>query len=171
MDRFIGHCMRADAAAARELLTAHPDLLVKLADEDRAAIADAAGHGRVDSVRLMVDFGFDLGWEGSWCGTPLHHAAWHGNPELASLLIELGAPVNARDRTFGSSPIGWAAHGSANCRSADDDYVAVVDVLLEAGSDYEASVNRWGQDPAAMASPRVAGRMKERGFGSSASGL
>jgi hypothetical protein len=43
------------------------------------------------------------------------------------------APVDVPDPEFGASPLDWAAHGSANRRSADDDYRAVVELLRAAG--------------------------------------
>ena len=116
---------------------------------------EAAHAGRTEAVRTMHRVGFDLAWEGAWGGTPLHHVAWHGNVAMTRLLLELGAPVNARDRRFGSSPLGWAAHGSHNCRPADDDYLAIVAALLDAGADRASSINRWGEPPERLGSPRV----------------
>jgi hypothetical protein len=97
--------------------------------------------------------GFELGWEGAWAGTPLHHAAWLGKVAMTRLLISLGAPINVRDRQFGSSPIGWAAHGSQHHRRADDDYGAIVEALIEAGSERAPSINRWGEPPEKLRHP------------------
>lgn len=96
--------------------------------------------------------------------TPLHWASWRGNVDVVRLLVELGAPVNAREEEFGSSPLGWAAHGSANCRSADDDYCGVVELLIAAGGTVEASINKWNEGPQSMASPRVAALLVDRGW-------
>ena len=164
IDALVGACMRADTADARAIVAAHPGLLARLAAEDRWMLAEAVWAGRADSVRFMADIGFDLTWEGQWGGTPLHHAAWLGRPDMVRLLLELGAPVNVRDSRYGSSPIAWAAHGSTNCRTADDDYCAVVDRLIDAGSDYATSINTDGEAPKHMASRRVTKRLKERGF-------
>ena len=99
------------------------------------------------------------------CGTPLHHAAWRGNTALVRTLLVLGAPVNVRDGQYGSSPLGWAAHGSANFRSADADYVTIVDLLLDAGATNEFATNNWGEPPANLGSDAVAARLVERGLG------
>ena len=40
--------------------------------------------------------------------TPLHHAAERGDREIANLLIDAGADINARDGKFGATPAGWA---------------------------------------------------------------
>ena len=78
-------------------------------------------------------------------------------------LLERGADPNVSsgerddtpDREFGSS-LGWAGHGSANCRSADDDYCAVVNLLCGVGATRDASINRFNEPPEDMATPRVA---------------
>ena len=80
--------------------------------------------------------------------------------------------MNYRDCEFGSSPIAWACHGSTNCRkpgapgdeSADADYVSVVEILLDAGSEREPSINNWGNTPESMARPAVAEVLRRRGF-------
>jgi ankyrin repeat protein len=166
VDELLGACMAGDGDAARALLARHPGLMAELAEEDRQLFAFAAGEGRESSVRLMAELGFDLAWEGGWGGTPLHAAAWFGHPSLVRVLIALGAPLDVRDRQFGSSPLAWAAHGSANCRQADDDYRAIVDLLIDAGAEREPSFNRQGEAPEQLASPGVAERLAARGFAS-----
>jgi len=163
-DELLSACMAADESAARAVLAAHPHLIEQLTAEDRQAFGDAAAADRVESLRLMAGLGFPVDREAAQAGTALHWAAWNGRPASAQLLLELGSPLDLRDREFGSSPIAWAAHGSGNCRSADDDYIAVIDLLLARGPDRAASINRWGQPPESMASPRVAAYLKERGF-------
>jgi hypothetical protein len=83
---------------------------------------------------------------------------------MVRLLIELGAPLDLRDSQYGSSPIAWAAHGSRNCRRADDAYCAIVEILLDAGSAREPAINKWNEPPESMASRRVAALLRRRGF-------
>jgi ankyrin repeat protein len=158
VDAFLGACLRGDERAARDLL--EPGLLEGLTEEERCALGWAAQLGREDSVRLMAALGFDLSWEAPGGGTPLHQAAWTGNTRMVRLLLDLGAPVNVRDGQFGSSPLGWAAHGSANCRRADEDYGEIVEALLGAAATREAATNRWNEPPEALASPAVAARLR-----------
>ncbi|CAN5710769.1 hypothetical protein BH09CHL1_BH09CHL1_30960 [soil metagenome] len=47
---------------------------------------------------------------GDWDLTPLHEAAKRGDLPLIQLLIDAGADVQARDKTFGGRPIEWAGH-------------------------------------------------------------
>jgi ankyrin repeat protein len=164
VDELLGACLRADAAAAHALMAAHPDLMAALTEEDRGAMVQAVYHGREPSLRLMTAIGFDLRAEGDWGGTPLHHAAWLGDLALVRTLLALGAPVNVRDNRFGSSPLGWAAHGSTNCGRPEAEHAAVVAALLDAGSDRATSINRWNEPPEGMASPQVTELLRSHGF-------
>ena len=128
-DDFIGACRTGDEPRARALLVDNPTFR--------------------DLFSKEVAF----------AGTPLHWAAWNGQTAGVRALIALGADVNLRDREFGSSPLGWAGHGSRACRAADDDYCTVVDLLRAAGATREASINRWNETPEGMATPRVADRL------------
>ena len=163
-DEFLGACQRADEPAARAVLSNDPKLLESLDDEDREVFVSAAEQGREAAVRLMVALGFDIARERAGGGTALHAAAWAGLPGVVVVLLELGAPVLFRDGTFGSAPLGWAAHGSRHCRRADEDYCAVIDLLLASGADRESSFNRWGGPPEGLSSRRVAAHLRERGF-------
>jgi hypothetical protein len=128
-DEFIAACRCGDEVRARALMAQDPSL--------------------TDMLPIEVSF----------AGTLLHWAAWTGNIAAVRTLIALGADVNQRDRQFGASPLGWAAHGSCECRQADDDYCAVVDLLRAAGATREASINRFGETPEGMARARVAERL------------
>lgn len=165
VDELLGACMQADEPKARALLAAHPDLMRQLTMDDLGTLVQAVYERLEASVRLMAELGFDLAVEAPWGGTPLHHAAWLGRASLVKLLVSLGAPVNVRDSRFGSSPIAWAAHGSTNNdKTANVDYVAVVDLLLDTGSERRASYNRWNEPPESLASPEVQQLLRARGF-------
>ena len=128
-DEFLAACKRGDEVRARALMQRDPSLTEMLREEV------------------------------SFAGTLLHWAAWTGNVAGVRALLALGADANQRDREFGSSPLGWTAHGSCECRQADDDYCAVIDLLHAAGATREASINRFNETPESMASERVAERL------------
>lgn len=163
-DELIGACMRGDEATARSITSANSQLIETLAPEDRNVFAIEAGKGNIEAVRTMAAIGFDPSWEHADGGTPLHLAAWQGRVDVVKLLVQLGAPINVRDKTYGSSPIAWAAHGSTYCRRADESYCAIVDTLIDAGAQYEPTINRWNQPLQGMASSRVRARLVARGF-------
>jgi ankyrin repeat protein len=129
-DRFLGACLAGDLTSARRLLERDPHLMATITGE----LEDG--------------------------GTPLHWAAWHGRPRAVEALLALGADPNIRDSRFGSSPLGWTAHGSQFARDDDQDrFLAIVDRLEAAGATREAAVNKWGQLPENMASPKVKQRL------------
>jgi ankyrin repeat protein len=156
IDELIGACLRVDVPEARAIVKSHPNATDDMSPEDFEPFVRAAAADILPQLRLMAESGFNLGGMGEAGITALHAAAWHGHLESIRLLLEFHAPVNVRDTTYGSSPLAWAAHGSRNCRSADDAYCAIVTALLEAGADYESAVSRAGVRPESIASARVA---------------
>jgi ankyrin repeat protein len=163
-DEFLGACIQADRAQAGGLLQQHPDLVRQLTADGRGAVVQGVYERNEAAIRLMVELGFDLAWESSWAGTPLHHAAWLGELGLVRALLDLGAPVDAKDRRFGSSALGWTAHGSTNYNGDGADHAAVASLLLESGASYAASINRWEEPPMGMASPAVQAVFRSRGL-------
>jgi hypothetical protein len=79
------------------------------------------------------------------------------------LLLDLRAPVNVRDTTFGTAPLAWAARASRNS-DKEGDYCRVVEALLDAGTDRATCVNRWGVTPDKISSAAVAALLRARGF-------
>jgi hypothetical protein len=72
-------------------------------------LADFAGAGNTAAVRLMLDLGFDAGMarippKRVAGATALHGAAAHGRQPMAELLIERGAPLEAK-RHDGRTPL------------------------------------------------------------------
>jgi ankyrin repeat protein len=137
------------------MLAAEPDLISRFDAEDHATLPQLMAEKKPIDFAKLVALGFDLGWEGAWGGTPLHHAAWRGNVELARELVRIGAPRDVRDKTYGSSPLAWAVHGSRFCRSADEEYLEIARLLLEAGSSRKATINNWGEPPENLGSRRL----------------
>ncbi len=133
---------------ARSILAATPPAVkTGNAEEDRL-LADVAGRSDQTVVELLIQAGADLSARGLDDGTPLHQAAWFGQPANARLLIDAGAPLDVFESTHESSPIGWAAHGSRYSGSADERqaaYVAVTRMLLVAGSSLQYPNDRGGE--------------------------
>jgi outer membrane protein assembly factor BamB len=86
---------------------------------------EAARLGDAARVRVLLDAGARPDSEGRHGMTPLMQAAFTGHLEVARLLIERGADVNARERFFSSSVLGHAARGN---------HPALIRMLLEKGA-------------------------------------
>ena len=139
-----------DVETAAAVFAANPAMA-----DDQEALANAAGEGQEAFVRLMLRYHPDLpsrlefpGWSvgartpelnellfrhgmnpsgGDWLEvTPLHHFAGSGDIEKATLFLDHGADLHARDEDIRSTPLGWAAKfGRA----------AMAQFLLERGAD------------------------------------
>ncbi len=165
VDQLLAACAGGRAEDARSLVEANPGILATLGPSERDALGLAVTRGDLDTVRLMTSLGWPLTQEGEWGGTPLHWAAWNGRVEMARLLLEAGAPVDLRDSRYGSSPIAWCAHGSSfSSRANDEDYPAIIHLLLDAGATRPPSYNQWNEPPESMARPSVLAALKTRGF-------
>jgi ankyrin repeat protein len=150
--RFINGLLTADAHAASAVLAEDPALLPSLTRQDHGHLAQAIFHGRFDAAELMLSLGFDPAAPGVDGGTALHAACWVGSVRMVERLLERGGvPLDARDPTHQSTPLGWAAFGSVHRRAAGADYPAVADRLVAAGADITALGNGAGRTLLEMA--------------------
>jgi ankyrin repeat protein len=95
-------------------------LLARGADIDGAPHNGAALHWalashRAAAVEWLIGQGADVSRGVAWGDTanvtPLHMAAgWANDPRGARLLLQHGADPTIRDRTYASTPLGWAEH-------------------------------------------------------------
>ena len=116
---------RLDFPRVLELFRAHPDLvrargtngntLLNLAcglapcavpanEEEREAIASMDGD-RLAPVRLLLASGADPNQANDRGWTPLHQAGYRNDPEMAALLLEAGARVDAEAHGSGGTPL------------------------------------------------------------------
>ncbi len=136
IDRFLGAGARGDRVRAELLLSERPDVRDRLCARDRAAIVEVAGGGGVaDAVRLMIELGFSPNARNDSGETPLHAAAAAGDAETVRLLLEHGAELDARDANFDGTPLGYATVTSGEHPNTNGDWVATVELLLNAGAD------------------------------------
>jgi hypothetical protein len=87
-------------------------------------------------VRFLFDRGFKPDWNFRHGETGLHWACYGGHPEIVELLLKTDAPVNAKDRTHGGTPLVWAVYGWSNPAPEFNNarYYDVVERLMRAGA-------------------------------------
>lgn len=97
--------MNGDEAEARRHLDAEPDLR-----NQPDLMMNAAHHGRIEPVRLLLDLGADPNQLAHNGRGSMHEAAWAGHVEIVRLLLDHGGSCELRDGTHDSTPAGWANH-------------------------------------------------------------
>ena len=141
VDRLTAACARADAATVRSLAAGEPDTVAELRAHGGDPLVRFAGTGNAAGVRLLLDLGVDVAapsqgdryWglvEGT---TALHAAAWRAAHETVALLIDRGAPLEARDAQD-RTPLALAVRACVDSYWADLRSPASVRALLEAGA-------------------------------------
>ena len=133
--RLITACWLGDEAAAQSIQAANPDLAGSFSETDRRQVADAARNNETAAVRLLLEAGLPTDARGQHGATPLHWAGFHGNAEMARVILRFKPPLENSDNDFRGSPLGWAIYGSEhgwNRRTGD--YAQTVSTLLEAGA-------------------------------------
>src|SRR5439155_426539 len=115
VERLIAACARNDAAAIRSIAAREPQLVREVVAEGGKLLAEFAGTWNTAGVRQLLDLGvpvtalyegdayFDIAKD----STALHVAAWKGLAPTVQLLIERGAPVDAKDGK-GRTPLALA---------------------------------------------------------------
>ncbi|HEY9293569.1 MAG TPA: ankyrin repeat domain-containing protein, partial [Microlunatus sp.] len=126
-DLLLGACLAGDAEGAQDVLRQHPSALQRVHDRWPDAVWRAADKGRIDGVRLLLEFGLDPNTPGRFGTTALHQAAHDGRTDLVALLLEQGADPTLVEDRFHSRPSGWADHSGQHdlairLRAAEEDW-------------------------------------------------
>jgi ankyrin repeat protein len=115
--------LRDGSTKVAEALWRSPQLEVdRLNASGESALMMAALHGRVEWMRRLLDRGAKVHQEG-W--SPIHYAATGSQPAAVALMLDRGAPIDARSPN-GTTPLMMAARYGAE---------ASVDMLLARGAD------------------------------------
>jgi len=73
--------------------------------------------------------------------TSLHWAGFHGNADMAEIILRFDPPLEVTDADFNATPLGWTIHGSEHgWHAATGDYAGVVEALLRAGASRPTSI-------------------------------
>jgi ankyrin repeat protein len=128
-------CLIEDEDAARTFRAAVPSLTEGLSADQRQLVAHAARNNQTRAVALMLECGWPVDARGQHEATVLHWAGFHGNVEMAREILRFKPPLEATDRDFKGTPLGWTIHGSENgWHASTGKHAETVEVLLEAGA-------------------------------------
>jgi ankyrin repeat protein len=145
VERLIAALTRNDSAGVRAIVEREPTLLGEIMRESGTLLAEFSGNGNVDGIRLLLDFGVNVGalykqgdgyFEIAENSTALHVAAWKAHPAVVKLLIERGAAVNALDGK-GRTALSLAVRACVNSYWTHRRSPESVEALLRAGASTE----------------------------------
>jgi ankyrin repeat protein len=154
VERLIAACAMADDAAIAAIAEAEPQTVADLLREGGTLLSEFAGNGNTEGVRRLLDLGVDPGalhregdvyWDLARESTALHNAAWRASPATVKLLIERGAPVNARDGK-GRTALALAVKACVDSYWKDRRTPESVEALLNAGASTEGIEIPCGYD-------------------------
>jgi ankyrin repeat protein len=128
-------CWLHDGERVVGLLAEHANLVARLSPSGLRQIAHAARNDDTDATRLMLSAGLPVEARSQHNATTLHWAAFHGNVELAEIILRRNPPLECVDADFKGTPLGWAIHGSEHgWHKETGDYHATVEALIRAGA-------------------------------------
>ncbi|WP_254510461.1 ankyrin repeat domain-containing protein [Anatilimnocola floriformis] len=107
----VSHLIVNHQVAAEAAIRSDPQLVTATDSLGDTLLHYAAGSGKVDLIRLLVEMGSDINARGDKGETPLVRAVVNNDKSKpVQVLLELGADPNIADN-FDHTPIYWAAAG------------------------------------------------------------
>jgi len=143
-DAFLAACARADEAAARRMVAADPGIVARIQAGDPTLLIEFAGADNADAVALLLDLGFGIAVarsEPRWSRgiTALHEAVRRCCIETVKLLIDRGAPLDARHEQSGRTP----ADVALKCLTEQSEWtpnaksIPIARALIDAGAPFD----------------------------------
>jgi ankyrin repeat protein len=145
--RLIDALWNADNVRVAAEISMNANAVADLHASDRSLLTAAAWWYRPETVRLMLQVGFDPHVTGA--PTPLDRASFHGYADIVKMLLEFDpSPPLTRKNEFGGIPLGACIYGSMNGWKTGfpQNHKQTLTLLLEAGSPLDPTVLPTGND-------------------------
>jgi ankyrin repeat protein len=145
VERLIAACNRNDATRIHAIIESEPHLVGEILREGGTLLAEFAGNGNADGIRLLLDIGVNAGalykqGDGYFGiaenSTALHVAAWKAYPAAVRLLIGRCTPVDALDGK-GRTALALAVRACVDSYWSYRRTPESVEALLRAGASME----------------------------------
>jgi ankyrin repeat protein len=137
-----------DGDAADAVLAAEPTVIEQAPPQVLRQVADAARNNNTAAVKAMLERGLPVSAVSQHGATPLHWAAFHGNPNMLADVLRHDPPLELRDRDFSGTPMGWAIqaalnhwHGISTAKHGE-----CARLLLDAGAQVDETALPTGHD-------------------------
>jgi hypothetical protein len=114
LDRLLDALWCGDDARANAILATDPQLLTDAPQKTLHQVADAARNNNLPAVRAMLRCGFPVTARSQHGALSLHWAAFHGNADMIKEVLRYAPPIDAQDRQFHGTAMGWLIHGALN---------------------------------------------------------
>jgi ankyrin repeat protein len=147
LDRLLDALWWGDDARADAILAADPKLVVHARPSALHQVADAARNNNLPAVRAMLRCGFRVTARSQHGATPLHWAAFHGNPDMMEVVLQYSPPLDARDRQYDGTAMDWLIHGAlAPWGYSSGRHGECAGMLLRAGVGFDEASLPTGHD-------------------------
>jgi ankyrin repeat protein len=135
LDRLLDALWCGDDARADAALAADPQLVARAPEKALRQVADAARNNNLAAVTAMLRRGFPVTAQSQHGAMPLHWAAFHGNADIVADVLRYNPPIDAQDRQFHGTAMGWLIHGVLDPRGASTGrHGECARLLLDAGA-------------------------------------
>jgi len=147
LDRLLDALWCCDDARADAVLAANPQLAAHAPEKALRQVADAARNNNLAAASAMLRRGFPVTARSQHGATPLHWAAFHGNADMVEDVLRYNPPIDAQDRQFHGSAMGWLIHGALNpWGSSTGRHGECARLLLGAGAQVDEASLPTGHD-------------------------
>lgn len=163
-DRLLAACVAGRFDEVHGIAARAPEALQEATPDLSEGMGHAAAGGRIDVLEVLHGLGVPVTAPSVHGATAMHWAAWHGKADAVDWLLAHGSPVDARDTSYGSSPLAWACHGARFNHVPDSNYRPIVDALIAAGSSRAPSINRWNDGPEKFANRELLETLRTAGL-------